>query len=221
VTTEDPDGALVQLADARREDGPFLGWVLQAASRSHLERGVLDVFVGGSEEECRRFLGALPLTAARHMASFENFIVATVRGAPAGALCGYFEEAVEPMLGKAAIEVAVQLGWSHDDLVAAWQRILPNRYVRVERVSGAWIVESVAVVPALRRTGIVRKMLDHVLERGRQHGARCAEVSVLIGNEAAQRAYEQAGFAVVQEVRNAEYEAAFQCPGVRLLRRAL
>ena len=215
------DGVELELVDAGPDDAAFLGWALRAASRSHLERGVLDIFVGGSNEDCLRFLSALTLTEARHFANYENFIIARVRGEAVGALCGYFVEDGEPILGRGAVEVAVQLGWTHDELVAAWRRIIPNSYVPVERVPGAWIVESVAVIPPFRRMGIVRRLLDATLERGRQRGATCAEVSVLIGNDPAQRAYEDAGFAVVREVRNAEYEAAFGCAGVRLLRRAL
>ena len=210
-----------RLVDARREHAPFLAWDMQAASRSHLERGALDVFVDGTDEECLGFLKLLPFTEARHLCNYENFIVAESDGEQLGGLCGYFVEDVEPLFGKPAVEVAVQLGWSHDQLVAAWQRIKPITYVTIDRIPGAWIVESVAVLPSFRRMGLVNQMLEAILDRGRQRGATCAEVSVLIGNDPAQRAYENAGFAVVGEARNAEFEAAFGCPGVRLLRQSL
>jgi len=215
------DGVGWQIVDAHREHAPFLAGVMQAASRSHLDRGVLDVFVGGSDEECLRFLELMTLTEARSWANCENFIVGESNGEAVGALCGYFVEDVDVLLGKPAVEVAVQLGWSHDELVAAWQRIIPNRYVSIDRVPGAWVVESVAVVPAFRRMGLVSEMLDSILDRGRERGATYAEISVLIGNDPAQRAYEKAGFAVVGEARNPEYEAAFKSPGIRLLRQVL
>ena len=192
---------------------------MQIASRSHLERGALEVFVGGSDEDCLRFLSLWPFTEARSWAHSEHFLVAEAGGMPVGALCGYFAEEVEPFFGKPAIEVAVQLGWSHDDLVAAWNRIAPLRNVLIGHLPGAWIVECVAVVPEFRRRGLSTYMMERILDRGRERGATSTEISVLIGNDAAQRAYEKAGFVVVGEARDAEYEAAFGCPGERRLRR--
>jgi ribosomal protein S18 acetylase RimI-like enzyme len=210
-----------QIVDARPEHAPFLGWVMQAASRSQLDRGALEIFVDGTDEDVLRFLSKWPLTEARHWGNYENFIIAESGGQPVGALCGYFLKDVENLFGKPAVEVAVALGWSHDDLVAAWGRIRPLTLVPVDRIPGAWIVECVAVVPQFRRIGIVDHLLETILERGRQRGATCAEISVLIGNDPAQRAYEKAGFVVVQEARHPDYEAAFGCPGQRLLRRDL
>lgn len=209
------------IVDARPEHAPFLGWAMQTASRSHLDRGGLEIFVDGTDAECLQFLSQWPLTEARHWANYENFIVAESDGQPVGALCGYFVEDVENLFGKAAVEVAVALGWSHDDLLAAWRRAGPITLVPLTRVPGAWIVESVAVLPEFRRMGIVNQMLEAILDRGRQRGATCAEISVLIGNDPAQRAYEKAGFVVVQEARHPDFEAAFGCPGQRLLRRDL
>ena len=211
-----------QLVDARREDARFLGWVIQTAFRSHLERGMPDIFVDGSEEECVQFLEALSLTQARHWGNYENFIIAEADGQQLGALEGYFVKDCDgPAFGKGAVEVARQLGWPNERLAAAWRRIISNTYVSIDRVPGAWVVESVAVRPAFRRMGLVSQMLEAILDRGRQRGATYAEISVFIGNDPAQRAYEKAGFAVVGEDRNSEFEAAFKSPGVRLLRRSL
>ena len=44
---------------------------------------------------------------------------------------------------------------------------------------------------------------------------------MLIGNDAAQRAYEKNGFVVIDEKRHPEFEAAYGCPGARLLRREI
>ena len=212
----------VHIIDARTEHAPFLAWVMRTASRSHLDRGGLEMFVDGPDDECLRFLEPLLFTEARHWGNIENFLVAESTGRPLGALAGYFvEETDGHILGKPAVEVARQQGWTDDRLLASWKRIISGTYVAIERVPGAWIIEGVAVVPDARGTGLVGAMIDAILDRGRQRGATCAEVSVFIGNDSAQRAYEKAGFAVVGEARHPEYEAVFGCPGVRLLRRSL
>ena len=90
-------------------------------------------------------------------------------------------------------------------------------YCAPEHAPGAWIVENVATLPEFRRRGLVDQLLEEILEKGRTAGASVAEVGVLIGNDPAQRAYEKAGFAVVDEKRHPEFEAAYKCPGIRLL----
>lgn len=212
----------LQVADARREHAPFLAWVMQAASRSHLQRGPLEIFVDGSDAECLRFCEGLALTTVPQWSSFRHFLVGEINGVPAGALCGYFVgECDGPLFGKSTVEVAVQLGWSHERLLAAWNRVIPLRSAPLARTPGAWQVESVATAPNFRRMGVIRALLEAILARGRERGATLAELSVLIGNDGAQRAYESAGFEVVEEARHPDYEAAFGCPGQRLLQRTL
>jgi ribosomal protein S18 acetylase RimI-like enzyme len=67
----------------------------------------------------------------------------------------------------------------------------------------------------------VERLIHETLERGRQKGAKVADIGVLIGNDPAQRAYEKCGFEVVDEVRNADFEAAYGSAGARMLRRAI
>ena len=59
------------------------------------------------------------------------------------------------------------------------------------------------------------------MERGRKRGATVSDIGVFIGNDSAQRAYEKAGYVVVEELTNPEFEAVYKTPGVRTLRRAL
>lgn len=64
-------------------------------------------------------------------------------------------------------------------------------------------------------------MLEAILEIGHKEGASVAEITVFIGNDSAQLAYEKAGFVVVDEQRHPDYQAVIGCPGERLLRRAI
>src|SRR3990172_989196 len=52
-------------------------------------------------------------------------------------------------------------------------------------------------------------------------GATVSDIAVFIGNDSAQRAYEKAGYVVVEELTNPEFEAVYKTLGVRTLRRAL
>jgi translation initiation factor 4G len=60
-----------------------------------------------------------------------------------------------------------------------------------------------------------------VLDRGRAAGFETAQITYLIGNRPAQRAYERAGFAVVDEKRDTQFEAVFGAPGTARMIRSL
>ena len=90
-----------------------------------------------------------------------------------------------------------------------------------EHVEGAWIVENVATLPEFRRRGLVDRLMAEIIERGRARGASTADISVFIGNDPAQRAYEKCGFEAIGEKRDAAFEAAYKTPGIRTLRRAI
>ena len=80
---------------------------------------------------------------------------------------------------------------------------------------GAWTIENVATRPDYRRRGLVQRLLENELPVARRAGFRRAQISVLIGNTNAERAYEKAGFEFREEKRAAEFEAALGTPGTR------
>ncbi len=216
--------AHVEIVEARQEHLPFIAWVELTAARSHLERSIWDVYVDGTEAECLRFLEAFASTETRHLGHYTNFIVAEDGGRPAAALCGYFDaEHGGTAVLAGLVEAGGAVGRSAEDDATARERA--GSFMRcsggLKRVEGTWIVEWVATLPEFRRRGLVHRLLQEILDVGRAKGATTAEIGVLIGNDPAQRAYEKSGFAVVQESRDAEFEAMYGCPGMRLLRRQL
>ena len=214
--------AQTKIVDAREEHVPFIAWVELAAARSHLERGTWDYYVAAPEAACLRYLETLATTEARHFAHYTNFIVAEVDGRPAAALSGYFEaEAGMGALAAGMDEANGRLGRSAEEHTAGWQRAGSIALCTPAHLDGVWIIEWVATAPEFRRRGLVDALLAEIVERGRRRGASIADVGVLIGNDGAQRAYEKAGFAVVEEKRVAAFEAVYGCPGIRNLRQPI
>jgi translation initiation factor 4G len=81
------------------------------------------------------------------------------------------------------------------------------------------VIESVATLPEFRRRGLVDALIAEILGTGRGHGNRIAQLTILIGNVAAQRAYEKAGFRVRDEKRHRDFQAALGAPGfMRMVR---
>jgi translation initiation factor 4G len=212
----------LRIVEAREDHVPFIAWVQLAAARSHLERGLWDLYMDAPEAETLHFIETLAATGAHHFAHYTNFLVAEVGGTPAAALSGYFaEEDGTPAFVAGIAEANAKLGRSDEENEAGWRRAGSITLCALEHVPRAWIVEWVATAPEFRRRGLIDRLLAEILERGRGRGASTADIGVLIGNDPAQRAYEKAGFVVVQEGRHAAFEAAYGCPGLRLLRRAI
>ncbi len=211
-----------RIVSATRDHAAFVSWVMLAAARSHLDRGLWDLFVDRDEAEALRYIEALATSDTRHLFHWSNFIVAEVDGVPAAGLCGYFDAecGVQAML-QGQQEADKALGRSQEETAAGWLRAGSITYCMPEHEPGAWIVENVATRPEFRRRGLIDALVKEILERGRARGATVADIGVLIGNDHAQRAYEKAGFVVVDEKRNAEFEAAYGCPGVRALTRKI
>jgi translation initiation factor 4G len=210
------------IVDARPEHARFIAWVLLAAHRSHLPRGLWDFLVAGDDSACLRYLRALTTTAVPHWAHYSTFLVAAVDGRPAAALCGYFdEEHGLPALQIAAVEADQRVGRTPEEIAAGMKRVSPIFQVVPEHQPRAWIVENVATDPEYRRRGLVDALLAAILDRGRQRGATHADIGVMIGNDPAQRAYEKAGFRVVGEKRHPDFERVWTAPGMRALTRAL
>ena len=211
-----------RIVDATREHIPFVAWVVMASNRSHLTKGMWDLNLGGGEEEVLRYLEVLADTDTIHWGHHSLFKVAEVDGVPAAGMCGFFEnELGAASLMAGALEVNQKVGRTVDDVAAGWERSKSIMGIVMEHEPRAWVVEHVATKAEFRRRGLVERLVHEMLERGRERGATTADIGVLIGNDPAQRAYEKCGFAVVEEKRDAEFEAAYGSPGARMLRRRL
>jgi len=212
-----------RIVEATEEHVPFIAWVTLEAFRSHLEKGFWDFMFDDMDEAGKlHYLETLGATEQRHWAHFSIFLVAEVEGRPASAMCGYFaEELGESTLQLAGTEANEKTGRTKEQAAAGFGRAMSIMSVIPEHAPGAWIVENVATLPDFRRRGLSERLMGAILERGRAAGASIADISVFIGNDGAQRAYEKCGFEVVGEKLNAEFESVYKTPGVRTLRRAI
>jgi len=190
------------------------------ASRGHLRRGVWDLIAGGSEQNCLDYLRRLALAEPVSLCHYSSFIVAEHDGRPAAALCGFDPRAGGwQVLGDAMQNVQRQKGWTQADEKASADRSQPVWKCTFDTLEGAWVIESVATLPEFRRRGLVDSLMAEILEAGRARSHRIAQLTILIGNVAAQRAYEKAGFSVMDEKRHPDFEAALGSPGfIRMVR---
>jgi translation initiation factor 4G len=208
----------VTVRDATVDDVDFLAWVMLAASRSHLERGVWEYLNDYSEDETLDFLKRLAVTDIVHVFHHSLFVIAEVDGEPAAGMCGYdnetqgFEQygAVLPaVMADSVIRLdAAELGRRAGVLMSGFVAGPPGKRL---------VVENVATLPAFRRQGLTARLLDELAERARATGYDSAQIGVFLGNEPARAAYLKAGFDVVGEARSDGWATEIGCPGTELL----
>jgi ribosomal protein S18 acetylase RimI-like enzyme len=207
---------------ATRDDVPFIAWVQQEASRSHLPFGFWDLAFPGPDEYRLGLVERVCDAEARSFCHWSGFLIAEVGGEPAAALSAYDEAtaATGERFMAALSEGTTTRGWNDARLQAMFERLAPFLTCAPEQPEDAWIVEWVATRPEHRGKGLVRRLLPAIVDVGRRRGHAKFQIGVLIGNTPAQRAYEGAGFVVVDEKRHPAFEATFGSPGIRCLRRS-
>src|SRR5580700_894491 len=210
----------MKIRRGRSDDADFLARVMMLASRGHLHRGVWDLIAGGSEENCLDYLRRLALAEPVSLCHCSSFIIAEDEGRPAAALCGFDPRAGGwEVLADAMKKVQRKKGWTQTDEKASADRTAPVWKCTFDTLDGAWVIESVATIPEYRRRGLADSLMAEILEIGRARGHRIAQLTILIGNVAAQSAYEKAGFTVRDEKRHPDFEAALGAAGfMRMVR---
>jgi translation initiation factor 4G len=200
---------------ATPDDARFIAWVIQAAGRSHLPRGVWDLALPGDEDERLDVLAAIATTRLLHFAHWTRFLVHEVDGVPAAALSAY--EASEfggDKLGLGMAEAFTTLGWSQDQMLAVPRRMAPFATLGFPTPADLWIVEWVATLPDYRGRGLANALLLEIFEQGREAGFSRSQIGYFLGNTPARNAYEAVGYKYVDEYRHPDWEAALGCPGV-------
>jgi ribosomal protein S18 acetylase RimI-like enzyme len=203
------------------EDAGFIAWVMLAAGRAHVRKGIWEVILAEPEERCLAFFERLAKTVNRHLFHYCCFRVAEVGGCPAAGIGGY-----DPVgLGYPALSLALPEAFRASGI----QRQEKTRETGQPRIvdcvpptlEGAWVIESVATLPEFRRRGIVDRLLEEMIEAGRELGFRRAQINIYIGNEPALRAYQKHGFRILDERRDPYFESQIGCPGMARLVREL
>lgn len=210
----------VEIRNADRGDTRFLAWVMQAAARGHLPRGIWDVAIPDARARLD-YLDALLGADAVSFCHHSRFLVAEIEGRQAAALSGYEPARHLEPLDAASAEARVRLGWGEREESELAERMRSVATCFPELPRDRWVVEWVATAPEHRGRGLAPRLLEAILERGRACGYRLGQLAVLIGNTRAQRIYEAAGFKVVDEKRHPDFEAELGSPGIARMHVAL
>lgn len=202
------------LRDATADDAALIAWLQVEASRSGTPLGFWDLAIPGADQPRLSLIAEIATTAKAHFAHLSGFVIAELDGEPVGGLSGYDPKAKK--LGHfvgALNQVLERNGWSEAHRRLLGQRILPAVSCFSEEAKDSWVIEWVALEPGARGKGVAAALLHAILERGRAAGFAKAQITYLVGNAPAQRAYERAGFVKVDGKNDPQFEAIFGRPG--------
>jgi GNAT superfamily N-acetyltransferase len=212
--------AAIQIRGAQAADAGFLAQIMLSASRADLTTGLWDLRIGASEADCLDYLRRLTLAEPRSLCHYSAFLLATVDGCPAAALCGFDpRDGGWALAAQAMANVQREIGWSESQVEASNQRLAPLWPCFLPDIDADWVIEFVATLSPYRRRGLATLLLDEILRVGAVRGSRLAQIVSLIGNHPALSVYLRAGYRIVEEKRCDAVAALLDAPGfVRLTR---
>ena len=161
------------------------------------------------------YLRRLALTATPSWWHCSRFHIAEVDEHVAATLCAFRAGDGYPLSQAAMVEAAQSLALSEREQATMWNRGAYLFTCVMESSDDLWTIENVATLPAHRGRGLAGALIEHALEEGRQKGLGQAQITFLIDNEAAERAYAKAGFTFAGEKRHHDFAAAVGAPGLR------
>jgi ribosomal protein S18 acetylase RimI-like enzyme len=207
----------IKIRNAGMNDAVFLAWLILTAGRAHVKRGIWEVVLDRSEDDCLGFLKLLTVTDTPHLFHHSCYLIAEAEEGPVSGLGGYDPDTQGySRLLEVLPKVYEKLGKAPTKDTTAGE---PPRITACipPSLEGTWVIDSVATLPAFRRKGIVDRLLDNILDVGRERGYRQAQISIYIGNTPAQRAYEKHGFRMLDEWRDPYFEKEIGSPGMARL----
>ncbi len=192
-----------------------MAWSILTASRSQLDRGWFDIVLARPEADCLDFIANLCVSEVRSWWHYSHFLIAELDHSPVAALCAFRAGDAYPLSGAAIAGTARRRGIDEAGQRVMWQRGAYIFTCTFDGADGLWTIENVATAPDHRGHGLAGELLARALRDGVEAGASHAQITFLIGNDAAERAYAKAGFVFDGERRHPDFEAAMGAPGLR------
>lgn len=213
--------APISIRRATHEDAPFLAWAILTATRSHLSKGWFEVALARPEDECLEFLELLTTTTIPSQWHHSGFLVAEGTPGPVSTLYAARAADTYSTAPMAILEALKQFGLSTAQRTVFWKRAAPWFICSLRPDKESLAFENIATLPPHRGQGHTSALLARAFEEGRARTITEAQITCMIGNDFAERAYTRAGFRFLTEWRHHDFERAAGTPGMRKFSRAL
>jgi ribosomal protein S18 acetylase RimI-like enzyme len=198
----------IRIRKCRPDDAAFLARSILIAGRAHVSKGIWEVVLNTTEEECLRFLEHIIVTEVPHLFHYSCSLLAeTTESIPVGSLGGYDpQKSGYFALQQALPEVYKKLDLPEHTFQEASDRASKILSCLPKEIDKAWVIDSVATMPEYRGRGIAERLLQAILDEGRKQGYSLAQINMYAGNEPALRLYKKLGFEVIEETQDKYFE---------------
>lgn len=205
----------------------FLGDAIRDSERAHTGKGIWDVFLEDDADPSKSLSSVLAYACKHDVQShfnYTHFIVAEAaeREGPIAAGCGFIypDFSVSRSFPGMANAAGRLRGISLEECSEMWKRIsyLDDAFPDYD-YDQTWMLESIYVSPSYRKKGLAVELIQQLYELGRPHNVRECLVVCGVGNIAAYRLYEKAGFECIGKGESAAAQEAMGYPGFHLFRR--
>ena len=213
----------IKIRKCRPGDAAFLARSILLAGRAHVSKGIWEVVLNITEEECLRFLEHIVVTEIPHLFHYSCYFLAeTTDNTPVGSLGGYDPK----KSGYLALQQALPEVYKKIDLPGNTFQEANDRASKIlaclpKEIDNAWVIDSVATMPEYRGRGIAEHLLLAIMDEGRKHGYSLAQINMYSGNIPAQRLYKKLGFKIIAETQDKYFEEEICSSGMVSLSRKL
>jgi ribosomal protein S18 acetylase RimI-like enzyme len=206
---------------ATADDAGAIALLSYYAGQGHCETSTYDLMIPGRPGPTaeriymiRRLVG----TGTVSWLHYSHYEVAQVDGRVVASLGAFGASDSGNLQLIAALK---ETGWTDREIAAMSSNVRVYSRVEPSVPRDAWMIENVATLPEYRGRGLVSALVSRALVRGRERGYLRAQMACHIGNVAALRVYENAGFEITEVMADAEFEVVFGCPGMWRLARVI
>lgn len=219
ISTRTGDSMNFIIRPAKAEDKQRVAELVYLAGSSHLKTSLFDLMFGSTRPETLKYLERLFTAKNPSWFHFSKCLVAEVEGRVAATSCGYSE--TENGVAKLRDALVETTGWKGQAFASFAERMIPVMKVKHTPPDDVWVVENVGVFPEYRGQGLVQSLFQQIFDIGRKKGFKRAQITFVIGNIEAEKAYQKAGFKFKDEYTDKSFEDIFASPGVRTFERDL
>jgi len=204
-----------EIRSAIIDDQKKVAELVYMAGMSQAKISIFDLIFDVPKDQILSYLAALFSCGVRSWFHYSYCLVAEIAGDVAATACGYSSKDAGYMSFVGGLKMVTD--WDGKAFGAFAARMASVSKVRPPDPPETWIIENVATFPEFRRQGLAVRLIEELLERGRGEGYQHSQISFLIGNEAAESAYEKIGFRFNCDRTDPDFEKIFGFSGIRTL----
>ena len=201
----------IYIRPATPEDVKSVAKLIYLSSLGHLDVSTYDFAFPGSTEQRLEKLGGTFLYGSSNPNHFSKFEVAEVDGRVVASLCTRTSVSDSLLTFRRTM---LEIGVTHREMLGTLWRLRFYSRTKHHFPGDALIIDNVATFQEFRRMGIASMLIERAIDLGRLKGFSSVQLECLVGNTAAQRGYEKAGFQVQGVKTHHSWEKTIGCPGI-------